>query len=311
MRKLFISAAGALAALAAVATAAAMPAAPPGAVPVTAGRAGPMIAGSPTWGGYMALAPAGRKINDVSAFWTVPAPDTSRVWGKPSYRAAEWVGMDGFGTGSLPVYGPIQAGVWSGVTAKGGQPKFFLFWEMAGPGDPGPHYFTTDNSPPRPDESNYVQVHPGDEIGADVQWGYPNGNAPDQQFLFSVTVYPGGDTLRPEYHDANAPIPQGWPADQLRKRAEVITEIPSSDGGGSPAGAMDMGVVRYSGASYLLQYEAGAKLNGWQPVAQTRVIQNSRYSPISELVIWPSGSYQDPGYTYKDGFYTRLHHYGL
>ena len=208
MKRLILAGSGALTALAAVAAAAVAPAAPAAALPVTTAKAGPAAAESSTWAGYMAAAPAGRKVIFVSAFWTVPQPDTSRVWGKPPYRASEWVGMDGFGTGHHPVYGPVQDGVWSGVTAKGGKPVFELFWEMAGPGDPGPHFFTTDGSPPRRDGSNLVRVHPGDEIGASVQWGDPPVYDPaGKEFYFDVTVYPGGDTLRPEYHEATARPP--------------------------------------------------------------------------------------------------------
>jgi hypothetical protein len=312
MKRILLAASGALVALAAVTATAAGPAAPAAtaaASPAVAGKAGP-AKWNPTWAGYMAPAPAGRKVMFVGAFWTIPKPDTTRVWGTAPYQVVEWVGMDGWGTGSHPTYGPVQDGVWSAVPAKGGTPVSYLFWEMAGPSDPGPHWYTTDGGPAKPDRSNWVQVHPGDEIGASVQWGDPPVYDPaGKEFYFDVTVYRGGDTLRPEYHDATARPPASWPAGQLRNRAEVITEIPSADGGNGPVGAMDPGVIRYQGAEYLLYYKAGAKLNGVQPVAQQPVVMFWRYG-LSLVWIWPSAPYQDRGWTFRDGFATRLHHVG-
>jgi len=274
------AAAAAASALALVPLAAASPSAAPARAATSAASSWGLSSG---WGGYVATAPKGSTISEVSATFKVPtALPKNSIGGPVPYGAAMWVGMDGY---SKPGYmGVEQAGLWEGAWGKKSAPTYTLFWEMY----PAPPHFLWG-----------IKVKPGDTVQVIIFAPGEEANTPnDGKFHLWLGVNGAAVNIA-------ASIAKG--ATNTRHTAEVITETPSH------AGSLDMGTIHYTYADYQLRSKASPKPEGPYAVTQTRVYMVYPFSPARWASIIPSRSSatdpkHDPGL--HDAFTTNFYHAG-
>jgi len=119
--------------------------------PVTA----PTSSTSPNWSGYAVTGPTG-SVTSAYGSWKVPFTTSPEPWSSTTYYEGNWVGMDGFKTGSTTVE---QIGT---LAESAGRSTIYLAWfEFY----PGPAYeLVTSTGAPAP-------VNPGDTIFASVTYG--------------------------------------------------------------------------------------------------------------------------------------------
>ena len=289
-----VAAAAATAALSLITLAAASPSA---AAPARAATASTQVSAGPTgWGGYVAVAPKGKTITEVSTTFTVPRALPQNSVGKPlPYQAVMWAGIDGSPYGGYQ--GVEQAGVWEQSWGKKAAPQYLLFWEMY---PEGPHFIWN------------AHVKPGDQVFVEVLAPGELYNDGKFHFIWNVngTTYP-----------AAAFLAKG--AVNAQHTAEVITEIPGTKVTGIkgivPSAALDMGHVHYTDADYLLSGKDPMP-NGLRtvyPVTQHKIgaFYAYKYVPLQEAWLTPSNpsaSFASYGSAWKtDSFTTDYHHIGF
>ena len=166
---------------------------------------------SPNWSGYVAesnlSAPQAGSVTAVSGSWVVPK--VSGPQGTSSHSCV-WVGIDGWGEGTVEQVGTEQDLSSNGVSTD------YAWWEM---------YSTYGNSnvPGEGEQAiiSGMKVSPGDQITASVQ--YISSGTHAGQFLLQIN-----DTSRT--NDSSGPIYQTSAQTQnpqpLRNSAEWIVEAP-------------------------------------------------------------------------------------
>ena len=222
-------------------------AASPSAAPARAAGAAPAastIAHWQNWGGYVAVAPKGKKISGVSTTFIIPKAVPKHSVGSPR---------------------PYEAGVWVKAASKTAAPTYQLFWELY---PAGPRLFAS--------------VKPGDKVLVTVVAPGDDPNAVDGKFHFFFSVESGlGATLKfTTYEKSGYPLKSAAASDQ--HSAEVITEVPTVQQGlkAPEAGALDMGTVHYTDADYAIEGDPmDHGLGQVHPVTQHKI--SARYSYVS------------------------------
>jgi hypothetical protein len=223
------------------------------------------------WGGYVAVAPAGKKITGVSTSFIVPKVVPKHSVGSPRpYEVAMWAGLDGSPYGGYT--GVEQAGVWVKAASKTATPTYQLFWEMF---PAGPQFIPG-------------SVKPGDQVIVIVT-APRSGN----KFHFRLIVQRGA-AYYAVYDRTGYAYKSALATDQ--HSAEVITEVPTTLVGSGAglhaveAGALNTGTVHYTDSSYSLQGDA--PVTGAHSVTQHKISARYRYflSPFVEAWIIPTDS---------------------
>ena len=170
---------------------------------------------SPNWSGYVAVACRACHLRYVAASWTVPAVNCAAS--PPIAQAESWVGLDGWGSGTLE-----QAGTDSSCTD--GRAAYYAWYQMY-PAQPVVWY--------GPGRLSY-DVNAGDQIRASVYYDATSGRwqltVDDRTSGLAVTT---SQPCPPGMHCGNAD-------------AEVIMEAPNL---GANVPLADFGTVTYTGIS--------------------------------------------------------------
>ena len=170
---------------------------------------------SPNWSGYVAVACPACHLRYVAASWTVPAVNCAAS--PPIAQAESWVGLDGWGSGTLE-----QAGTDSSCTD--GRAAYYAWYQMY-PAQPVVWY--------GPGRLSY-DVNAGDQIRASVYYDATSGRwqltVDDRTSGLAVTT---SQPCPPGMHCGNAD-------------AEVIMEAPNL---GANVPLADFGTVTYTGIS--------------------------------------------------------------
>jgi hypothetical protein len=175
------------------------------------------------WSGYEFSAPSGTTVNSVQATWTVPAVNASRS--PPNAWASLWVGIDGWGSGTLE-----QIGVYAD-TANNGAPGYEAWYEMYPNGAVGIP----------------MLISAGDTVTASVQYLASSG-------LFQMSII---DLSRANdsYTNDFSPVSGTSPS---RSSGEWMVEAPT-DNGILPL--PEFGVANFTGASASLSNGASGPIS--------------------------------------------------
>ena len=160
---------------------------------------------SENWGGYVVT---GSAFTQAAGSWTVPAIDCSQT---PNARAVFWVGIDGYGSGTVEQTG-------TGSICTGTTPNYYTWWAF---------YPTAGSALP----NTPVSVSPGDQMSAQISYS-------DSQSQFTITIT--NETAQESYSCWYQP-----PLGAERTSAEWIAETPLNSSSGDFAPLADFGTVDF------------------------------------------------------------------
>ena len=228
---------------------------------------------SGNWSGYVAEsnlnAPRTDSVTAVSGSWVVPK--VSSPSGTSSYSCV-WVGIDGYGNGTVEQIGTEQD------VGNGGHP-YYAWWEM----------YSAGNKEPQQDISN-MTILPGDSISASVQY-ITSGAHAGQFFLSIVDTSRANDffsTYQSSYQTQN-PQP-------LRNSAEWIVE--DTEVKGSFPKLANFGTVRFTNTKTTINGQFGPiNATQWQSEQMNMASGGVTEATTSSLSTAPSSG---------TGFFYRL-----
>ena len=277
------------------------------------------------WAGYYAVPANGQGPEAVFASFTVPKVDCKRSIGpNPSYGAI-WAGIGGMGN-----FGDVrngkqawleQDGIEITCKTRGSQPVYYPFWEIVRPHGINDPYGNPYDSKIFQADGHDATVKAGDKITLKIF-----DNSYQKVKVFGLDIEVSQDSGDPVEYFKQVFLP---PTAYTGRTAEVITEHPSGPSTlqgdlaaawlhknilgtkAPPAGLVDMGEVRYSGAAYLTHLPGDVKPEGvaitqYRSVLDTWLETNPYHQ--QHVFIYPGRAYPTiPGSTVKDGFST--HYY--
>lgn len=182
-------------------------------------------AATPSWAGYVVVAPSSSRVTGVAGGWTVPRVSCA-LPGHRSTEAAEWVGVDGYNTTTVQ-----QAGTETACIK--GRPTYYAWVEMFA--------------------ANAKNAGTQRDLGVDA---YPV--QPGDSMYATVTAPIGGDG---RWQLAITNLTEGWAyraalraSEKVAEHtAEWIVERPTMPGGASKQVPLShIGVVGFSDADYSL-----------------------------------------------------------
>jgi Peptidase A4 family/Ricin-type beta-trefoil lectin domain-like len=204
---------------------------------------------TPNWSGYAAQSSSTSSRQDsvtsVSGSWVVPrVTDPSGFNSSGKFNVYAWVGIDGYGTGTVEQVG-TQSVVLNGVA------HYYAWWEM---------WSSVNQQEPQPISS--MDVEPGDSITGSVQ--YVSSGTHAGQFELTIT-----DTSRSNdsYTTYQTSAANQYPL-ATRSTAEWIVEAPGGNSPGQYQTLPDFGEVTFTGATAVINGVSGPiNSSSWQSEA--------------------------------------------
>jgi hypothetical protein len=115
---------------------------------------------SSNWAGYAVVPSANGEIDEVTAEWYVPTTSCSEPTG--SAEAVQWIGIDGWGSGTVEQDGTLEY-----CSSPGATPQYYLWWEFY-PYNSIQICSTCSGVAPGQFVQAYVMYNPGAEVNGKV-----------------------------------------------------------------------------------------------------------------------------------------------